>query len=370
MKKINSIQVLRGFAAIGVVLYHMLVIEKKYAGGDHFLPDLFRIGQSGVDLFFVISGFIMVTIIRREGREKNPMDFLIHRFSRIYPNYWFYFFITFAVWLLQPTLVNASQGGHFNFFRSFFLIPSTTLPLVLIAWSLIYEVYFYLVFSLLVGLHQRKMLISLLAWLLFLVIVNLVFANPSSPILSTPASPVLSLILSPYSIEFIAGALAAMLMTSPFIKNLPPVVFIALTLLIPAALPFLFTHFYSPGGAAGNLFRQTVVFGAAYSMLLLSVVSLEQRSMLRFPSFLIRIGDISYTLYLSHLLILGAIGRIWALYFQHPGTAWDELVVFPCMLLTIIAYSLVANRLIERSSYHFFVKMVEARFARAKSKEY
>jgi len=353
MKKLHSIQVLRGVAAISVVLYHMLVIEKKYAGGDQFLPGLFRLGQSGVDLFFVISGFIMVTVTNKEGRENRPLDFLIHRFSRIYPNYWFYFFITFAVWLLQPSLVNASQGGHFNFLGSFFLIPSSTLPLVLIAWSLIYEVYFYLIFSLMVGLDRIRMLISLLVWLLFLVNAHLFFG--------TPASPMPALILSPYSIEFIIGALAALLLSSNALQRLPQIVLIAWAILVPVITPWLFTHFYSPNGAAGNLFRQTIVFGVTYSIWVIAMVSLEQRSILSFHPFLVRMGDISYTIYLSHLLILGAIGRIWALYFQHPGSPWDEGFVFPCMLAVIIFYSHIANRLIEIPSYRFFISLFRSK---------
>jgi len=353
MKKFYSIQVLRGVAAISVVLYHMLVIEKKYAGGDHFLPGLFRLGQSGVDLFFVISGFIMVTVTSREGKENRPLDFLIHRFSRIYPNYWFYFFVTFAVWLLQPSLVNASQGGQFNFFRSFFLIPSVTLPLVLIAWSLIYEVYFYLIFSLLAGLGRLRMLISLLVWLLFLVNANL--------LPGTPASPIPALTLSPYAIEFIIGALTALLLSSAVIRRLPRMVFIALSLLIPAIVPLLFDHYYSPNGAAGPLFRQTIVFGVAYGVWVLAMVSVEQRYTISFHPFLVRMGDISYTIYLSHLLILGAIGRIWAGWFQQPGSPWDEVMVFPCMLLVIIMYSHIAHRVIEIPSYRFFIRLFSRR---------
>jgi len=353
MKKLRSIQVLRGLAAIGVVLYHMLVIEKKYAGGDHFLPGLFRLGQSGVDLFFVISGFVMVTVIHREGRENRPLDFLVHRFSRIYPNYWFYFFVTLAVWWLQPSLVNASQGGQFNFFRSFFLIPSATLPLVLIAWSLIYEVYFYLIFSLLVGVDRLRLLISLLLWLLFLVNINLF---PGATV-----SPITALILSPYAIEFIMGALAALLLSSNVIQRLPRVVFIVLSVLVPIVVPFLFGHYYSPNGAAGNLFRQTIVFGIAYSIWVLSMVSVERRYTLSFHPFLVRMGDISYTIYLSHLLILGATGRIWAGWFQQPGSPWDEVIVFPCMLLVIIMYSHIAHRVIEMPSYRFFIRLFSKR---------
>jgi len=363
MKKIDSIQVLRGIAAVSVILYHMLVIEKKYAGGDHYLPDIFRIGQSGVDLFFVISGFIMVSIISKGKKERSPAKFLLHRFARIYPNYWFYFLVTFAVYLAQPTLVNASQGGRFNFFRSFLLIPSETLPLVLIAWSLIYEVYFYLVFSRLVRFDQLRLLISLLTWLLFLMNVN-IFTH-------TPTSPILSLMVSPYSIEFIWGAFAAMIVSTAVIRRLPSLLLELLIAGIVLSLPALYDRFYSVNGAGVPLFQQCLIFGLIFSFLVIAMVALEQRAKLKFFPFLVRIGDISYTIYLSHLLILGAMGRIWAGWFQYPGMMWDEIIVFPLMLAVIVAWSRAAHRLIERPSYHFFVKWLESPpFIHIKSKEH
>lgn len=360
MKKLNSIQVLRGIAALSVVFYHMLVIERKYSGGDLYLPFLFRIGQSGVDLFFVISGFIMITITRKSGKENRPADFLIHRFARIYPNYWFYFFITFLIFLVQPTMVNSSQGNHFNFFRSFFLIPATTLPLVLIAWSLIYEVYFYIIFSFLINLKEQAFKAALLSWLVLLLVVSL-FIQPDR------TTPILTLLTSPYSIEFIFGACSAMIISSSFIKNIPVIVFYLLAGLCILFVPFLFFRFYSPDGVTG-LYAQTIAFGLAYALLVIALVSIEQKSAIKFFPFLVRLGDMSYTIYLSHLLIMGAVGKIWAFYFQDPGSVWDNLLVFPFMLICIIIYSHFAYRLIERPSYKFFIKLAGSIKKKAVSK--
>jgi peptidoglycan/LPS O-acetylase OafA/YrhL len=290
----------------------------------------------------------MITITRKGGRENKPADFLMHRFSRIYPNYWFYFFITFAIFLVQPSIVNASQGNRFNFFRSFFLIPSTTLPLVLIAWSLIYEVYFYIVFSFLINVKERIFIIILLAWLSLLVIINIFF--------HLQAMPVLALITSPYSIEFILGSCSAMIVSTPFIKKIPVLFFFMLAGIIILSLPFLFLRFYSPDGVSG-LLTQSIVFGFAYSLLVTAFVSIEKRGRGKFPAFFVKLGDMSYTIYLSHLLIMGAIGKIWAFYFQRPGSAWDNMLVFPFILICIIIYSYFAYRLIERPSYQFFIKL-------------
>ncbi len=349
MKKLNSIQVLRGVASIAVVLYHMLIIEKKYSGGDLYLPAVFKIGQSGVDLFFVISGFIMVTITQRKwGPEVDRGEFLLHRFARIYPNYWFYFFVTLSVIIVQPTLVNASQGNQFNFFTSLLLIPSSTLPLVLVAWSLIYEVYFYLVFSTILKFRKKQVVTFLFVWLIFLITVNFFYRYP--------LNPVIGLLTSPYSIEFILGAFSALLISNKRVQRFPVWFFLVIIMGLILAMPFLFHRFYATD--LTEVFRQSIVFGIVFSLLVIASVELEKRLDLRLPAFLIKIGDVSYTIYLSHVLILGVTGRLWAAYFQKPFLVWDNLLVFPIMLAAIITYSFIAYRLIEYPSYHLFVRLV------------
>ena len=134
MNKLPSLQALRGIAVLGVVAFHSLSIEQKYSGGDILLPDLLRVGQSGVDLFFVISGFVMVTVTEgRFERSSEIMWFLWGRITRIYPTYWFYFLLTAAVFLVKPNWVNSSQGHQTQLISSFLLLPSNQLPLVMIA---------------------------------------------------------------------------------------------------------------------------------------------------------------------------------------------------------------------------------------------
>ncbi len=63
VQKLENIQALRGVAVIMVVLFHLMTIEQKY-GGDSILPGIMSVGLGGVDLFFVISGFVMTTILQ------------------------------------------------------------------------------------------------------------------------------------------------------------------------------------------------------------------------------------------------------------------------------------------------------------------
>ncbi len=92
--KLNNIQALRAFAVLLVVGLHLLAVEVKYGQFDVLLPTFLRIGISGVDLFFVISGFIMVTVTAKghigffAERLAGSWRFFYLRLSRIYPLYW------------------------------------------------------------------------------------------------------------------------------------------------------------------------------------------------------------------------------------------------------------------------------------------
>jgi peptidoglycan/LPS O-acetylase OafA/YrhL len=349
-RKIDSIQLLRGVAALSVVLYHLWLLERKYSAGNTLLPDVLNAGRSGVDLFFVISGFIMVLITRKKwGGKKNSLNFLLHRWARIYPNYWFYFFLTFAVVLVQPSFVNASQGGKFNFLSSFFLYPSTSLPLVMVAWSLIYELYFYLLFSLLMRCREAVVIRLLFVWMIFLTCINL------APGLR--AGPMLQVALSPYSIEFIFGALGALIIGHPFVRRLPDGILFTLVAASILAVPFLFPRLYGSGSFIGpRLLVQTLVFGGIFVVLVISLATIELKKELRFWKGLVILGDISFTVYLSQLLIMGAVGRVWSAYFMRPGSWIDNVVFMLISILAIVFYSQLAYKIIEKPSYEYIIE--------------
>ena len=212
-QKIESIQALRGVAAMAVVALHAMAIERKYSGGDVLLPDWFRFGESGVDLFFVISGFVMVTVTRgRFGRLHEVLRFAWSRVTRIYPTYWFYFFVTLGVFLWQPAWVNSSLHKEADLWASFLLLPSDTLPLVMVAWSLVNELWFYLVFAILLFFPEKALLPSLCVWAAAILGINL-FLDTSA---FTPTALIMS---HPLTCEFIIGSLVALFVRAEFIAQ-------------------------------------------------------------------------------------------------------------------------------------------------------
>ena len=340
MNKWLSIQALRGIAVLCVVAFHLMPIERKYLGGN-FLPDFFRLGQSGVDLFFVISGFVMVAITRRRfssGGGGESARFAWGRLTRIYPTYWFYFLLTVAIFLIKPNWVNATQGNQAHLLSSFFLLPSDRLPLVMVAWSLIHELWFYLVFAFLLNFRKTLLLRSLLIWAAIVVVVNCFF----SPAEMMPAARIA---VHPHSIEFILGALVAIFVNGGKSAGLPPSIpwlVLAIVAVVGLPLAYFFDILKDDGLVrAGG-------FGVLYGLVVLSFALLEKQGRFMFPRALTFVGDMSYTIYLSHVLVLSAIGRLWMMAGPTTGSLWSNTVILLIMLTVVIGYGWIGYCFIEQ----------------------
>lgn len=338
MKKFESLQALRGIAVLGVVAFHAMTIEQKYSGGDQLLPGLLQLGQSGVDLFFVISGFVMVTVTRgRFGGRGETGRFLWSRFSRIYPTYWFYYALTATVFLVRPGWVNAAQGHQVDLFASFLLLPGVHLPLVMVAWSLIHELWFYLAFAVLLQFRERLLPLMLLLWA-----AAVIAANTLLP----PATPGPAYIIRhPFTLEFIAGAGAALLLyrQPPPSRDRRTVLLTALAVLPPA---LALVHHFNIVDTMGLLRAATL--GTLYALLVYAAASLESSANRPLPAAVVGLGNMSYTLYLSHILVLSAVGRLWRGAAPAAGSLVDNAVVLPAMFVAVICCGWLAYRLVEQ----------------------
>ena len=146
--KLNNIQVLRAFAAVAVVVFHT---------GFAF-PFMRPFGSFGVDVFFVISGYIMARIL--DPQSSSSSDFFFRRrVIRIVPPYWFFTILLYLVALRIPQLMGSTRASGIDLLKSLFFIPFTKgsgliQPLLFIGWSLNYEMFFYL--ALAIGLLFSK----------------------------------------------------------------------------------------------------------------------------------------------------------------------------------------------------------------------
>ena len=139
---ILNVQVLRGVAALLVIFVH---IDKLLAflGARPF-------GEGGVDIFFVISGFIMVYTTIDTGVSSRA--FVADRIARIVPPYWAITMAVFIVALVAPTLLQATHVNWHELFKSLAFIPfvksnGLVQPILFVGWTLNYEMFFYLLFA-------------------------------------------------------------------------------------------------------------------------------------------------------------------------------------------------------------------------------
>ena len=158
---LEGLQVMRAIAALMVAVHHAMEAARAHSP-QAMSPDwLTTAGAAGVDIFFVISGFIMMVVSFPAGRApERPGAFLRKRFARIYPFYWAVALGVIALWTLgSGTIVpNPAMTGE-DVFRSLLLAPSDNL-LIGVSWTLVHEMNFYILFALTLFFGNR--LISLI----------------------------------------------------------------------------------------------------------------------------------------------------------------------------------------------------------------
>lgn len=340
--KIEAIRWLRGVAAFMVMLTHLFVIEGKYGGDDRLLPDWLLGGLSGVDLFFGISGFVMVWVTARTAPGlRSSMRFFWSRITRIYPVYWVISLALLIVWLQAPQILLSSEAKDPVLWRSFLLYPDFRPPLLPVGWTLIHEMYFYLLFTVLILLLPAKWRLGgVLAWLAIV----LVAAWHFWPLHHIP--PVVQVAASPLGAEFTAGALAAWGFLRWRGRG-------AMTALIVGSILFLFAMAASMRGGEGAGFASPwrgILFAPGLAPFLYGLVGWEARGG-HFDRFFRWVGDQSYSLYLTHLLTLSVMGRIWAM-FAAQGI-WDNFLVIPLLVAGSLLVGWLSYRLVELPAIHW-----------------
>jgi peptidoglycan/LPS O-acetylase OafA/YrhL len=329
MSKLLTLQAARGVAANLVVLSHLFVVEQKYTHGA-VLPSFAYYGVAGVDLFFVLSGFIMVAVA---GRGVGPWEFLWRRAARIYPTYWLVTLVVLAVVISAPEMVNSSITEPISIWRSFLLLPARTPPLLAVGWTLVHEIYFYLVFAIFLSL-RIPVFFGLIAWGVVLLTVTTIMPN------ETTASPVLSLMTNPLTAEFMMGAIVGLLWMRHRTARAEIVGVIGV-----AALAFSIAYSAPALSLSTNAHLNTwrvLIFGVPSALVLYAMVAAERRTEpLVSQTWLVAIGDWSYATYLVHVLVISAIGRALRIFIPAGGIGASLVLVTVGIVTANVAGALV-----------------------------
>jgi len=336
--KLESVQVLRAIAALLVVVHHDVSIEAHYGRGQPLLTGF--VGGFGVDIFFVISGFVMFYVgANKPAGLESAKRFMLARMARIVPLYWFYTLLFVGLALLFHTLFRTPDPiDLMRVIKSLLFWPQHgALPLIHQGWTLHYEMLFYCLFSLSLFLNRRRIPI-LIAVLLCLV--------AAGTLLHEGAHKVMVVATSPLLIEFILGMLIARLFVSPFI--------------IPYSVAFLgglvgFTVLFVLGPIChyeSALWERFFMWGLPSAAIVLGATQMERSRSLSLP-WLAAVGDASYSLYLNHLFVLPVVGRLWNKFGIPSGIVFLGLALAACVLVAFISYRWIEVPLIRWATMPF-----------------
>ena len=343
LRRLDHIQALRGIAALLVVISHLLIIERKYSA-DQILGDWAVYGMAGVDLFFVISGFIMVYVMWDRPRGvKAAGEFLWGRVSRIYPLYWIVSLVLLLLWFVRPDMVFSSIDAPPDILKSFALFPDEREPLLAVGWTLVHEMYFYLVFAGIMLLPRKAFLPCLAIWF-FLIL----WTQKSMGTALNADSPVLTLVFSGMTYEFIAGAFFAYAWKNgeaaraahpapKFISNF-------LNTVLVLGVAWLTWELVRVQNFHNNDLRGSLMaMPCGFIVMGLAGRDFTDKAVWK-P--LVTLGDWSYALYLTHVLSLTVMGRLWE-NFSHDSLL-DNIVILFVMTAGTIFISGLVYKYIER----------------------
>lgn len=347
MGKINSIQYLRAVAVLLVVAFHCSTRLE-----DNLAPqviEFLRVGNGGVDLFFVISGFIMWTISAE--RPPTPGDFFLRRMTRIIPVYW----IMTSLWVAIAAVGLAAwvklQPEHL--LKSYLFIPHFSpeypgriYPVLVPGWTLVYEMFFYALFALCLFLPKRARLGGLCGALL-----ALVMAGP----LLRPTGAVMMTYTHPLLLEFMAGVLIAALWRA---RKLPTGAAAGGLLLLGLA-GFALSPLTGLEEAKGRV----IMWGVPAVLVIAG--ALGSAWMQKKQGLLLAIGNASYSIYLCHIILITFLAKVWS---RIPALAHGMtggLLFFAVGITLACAGGWMVYRFLEQPLEAFFRKLAHVRRAPA-----
>jgi exopolysaccharide production protein ExoZ len=164
--RLYGVQHLRFFAAFAVLAHHVLE-EASGSPLAHFAPAVERVGACGVDIFFVISGLVMWHTTGGFSTQTSAKRFLSRRLTRIFPPYWACLAAMIALSSSGIAFKHAQLGAIALGESAFLLPPTTSGGLIFsVAWTLVYELYFYLICTVALCLPWQRYRVALIVALL------------------------------------------------------------------------------------------------------------------------------------------------------------------------------------------------------------
>ena len=320
IRMINNIQFLRCFAALYVVMYHIPAIIKKYDLGTYDPLEVGHWGAFGVDIFFVISGYIMAKISSK--KDRTATSFMKERATRILPLYISLTLLLVFIQHITPTIFNTLYDSRQNI-GSLLLIShfiGYDYPTLYVGWSLELEMFFYVCFAFSMLAKNENTRIALLLTLIFLSL-SLGF-------------------IFPISIEFMYGILIYKIEKSVGKLNVKPFWFY-FSFIFLSIIAIMLNSDASP-----NSTSRPFTYGAISFFIVLSAVLFKDTK----KSFITTIGDSTYSIYLTQVFSIPLAIKV------ASALHLDECpqVIFFVTLLVVTAIGMLSYIFLEKNINKIF----------------
>lgn len=349
----KSLQSTRAIAAVIVVLYHLggTISSSEYFGIKA-LSIPFSWGYAGVPFFFVLSGFIILYAHKNDiFKPERLRSYLVKRLTRIYPTYWIVFFCILILSVISSLIKQTNLQVPIEpmvLLKALLLIPQdpkiiggTGAPIIPVAWTLQYEMFFYLFFA---GIIISRKLTVLL--------VGVLIGVHSLKIMGfAPPSFLFSFIANDYVFLFLMGMIVSIAHTSNKIKLEKPewVAWIGAAIFFTLALCDVLAIF---------LPSKTILYGLASGLIIFGLVRTEDqgRTFLN-NSWFQSLGASSYVLYLTHYQLINTLCKISKSIHPDELGLFGVMIAYVCIFITCLIFAVIFNQIIERPITNYFKNM-------------
>ena len=336
MRMYKSLQGLRAIAAILVVLYHIggaLSAEKYFA--LHILSVPFSFGSAGVEFFFVLSGFIIFTAHKNDFFQPHMiLSYFRKRFVRIYPTYWIIFLLVFVGAIASGTYI---PYDSLILLKSLLLIPQdinkvggTGAPVIIVAWTLQYEMFFYLFFA--------TLLFS--GWLAILAGIAILFIYLNYTIHS---SFPFNFLTQAYPLLFIMGMGIGKVHASRIGIKYP------ISYAVAGGIMFLTFALDTILSSDSFIEWHSIYIGVSASFILFGLVLMEDNGQIFFKHrWMQLLGDSSYVLYLIHYPMISLLCKFLILIHINKLEIWGAMISYCIIFFACLISAMTFHLWIEK----------------------
>jgi exopolysaccharide production protein ExoZ len=356
---LKFVQILRGFAAVAVLLFHLDGFTLTYF--NHSLVN-FRYGFIGIDFFFVLTGFIITYVHFKETQHQSSVKkFLLKRFVRVYPFYWLVLIVMVALespeFYDKPSLRSAidptTVDGLNNIIKNIVLYPLPDSAMLLgIAWGLSHAVVFYLLFamSIKLGWHAAKIIFAL--WLAAIVLHSFdVFSG----------SLLLEAVAGSVNIEILIGCVAGYLFVKNTVELKPMFYCLAMAVIV-------LTGVIAWLGFDSTSIIFTTLVGVVFASLIYCVASVDRSKLSAKPfkrygsPVLVLMGDAAYSIFLTHIIFIPYLCIAFNKVINFPVVPdfFKNILIIILFFLSIVA-GIITYLLVERPLLNFMRKLFRLR---------